>query len=150
MKTTETFQTPRERRELFETLEKMPYTGYLPSNHVVINKERVIHKLPELERCHALDAKARYHAILMLEKKKTLSELDNTCLKQMMSDCESNEGLIIGLNVAYGKTIKELQKSFMTKKKQKQNILNGTFKRMGVATAADQNGYIYMCQIFTI
>ena len=144
MKKTKKFQTPRQKRVILETIDNMPETRFYSSNHVMINKERVLHCLPKLSRCQELDEIARNHAILMLESKKTIPELDRTY------NCKSGQDLTIGLNVAYGKKIRDLQRCLMNKKCEKKNILNEEFKRMGVATAQDDKGYIYLCQIFTI
>ena len=139
--------TPREKRILLQTLGKMPETTLYSSNHVMINKERFARSVPMLKRSRELDEVARAHAIKMLDNRKTIPSLDEACLSRLKI---SDNNLVISLNVAYGKTIKEIQESFMRAEKYRKKILNTEFSKMGFATAQDPKGRLYMCQLFSM
>ena len=143
------FYTPREKRILLQTLGKMPDTTFYSSNHVMVNKERVTHSLPILKRSRILDEVARTHALRMLDNRKTIPCLDEACLSQLKLKTTSENKSIVGLNVAYGRTIKDGQKLFMSAEKYRKKILNREFNRMGFATARDLKGRLYMCQLFS-
>ena len=144
------FYTPREKRILLQTLGKMPETTFYSSNHVMINKARVAYNLPILKRSRTLDEVARTHALRMLDNRKTIPFLDETCLSQLKLKTTSENKSTVDINVAYGKTIKDGQKSFMSAKKNRKKILDREFNRMGFATAQDLKGRLYMCQLFSI
>jgi len=144
-RTNPTYQTPRQRRIKEQELNKMPDTTIFPSTHVAINKERVGNNVPKLTRCGILDEIARNHASYMLQQTKVTPFLDKAhYLPQFRRYSTSS----LTLNVSHSSTIQDSQRRFMRSKNPKKNILNKDFEKMGVGTAQDEKGKLYVCQVF--
>lgn len=140
------FRTPREERIMSEKLRLMPDTRMYASSHVMINKHRVSHYLPELERSGYLDEIATNHAKKMSEKGNTILSLDerNIAMLQQNFDPQSR----FSLNVSSGSSIREIQKRFMKFRTPRSNILSPNINMMGVGSAVDSKNNTYVCQLF--
>jgi len=140
------FRSPRERRAMAEKLQDMPDTRLYASNHVMINKKRVLHNLPLLQRSNVLDEIARKHATSMAEQEKVISNLDAENISILKREMDSS--FAYALNVSSGSAIREVQKNFMKSSIPKKNILSTEVDLMGVGSAYDLKGKVYVCQIF--
>lgn len=141
-------QTIREKRMLREKLSGLPDTSIFPSNHVMVNKERIQYNLPLLIRKKSLDEIARSHAKLMMEQQKIIPCLNEECMLQLRQSLHPASHF--GVNVKRGyNTVREIHQKFMKSKIPKLNILDRTYENMGFGTAQDKTGQLYVCQIFT-
>merc|ERR1712013_581818 len=131
-----------ERRLMNEELERIPDAKNYPSIHGLINKERVINYLPQMKRNQILDEIARNHAELMCGQGKILLPT-NAFAKYNNFDCLSS----FAWNVGYGFNKQDIQNSFMASNTTKKNVLNPKFQIMGVGSAMDSEGHLYICQV---
>lgn len=140
------FRSPREQRLISEKLSKMPDTKKFASSHVMINKHRVLNYLPELERCGYLDEIASNHAKKMAEQRETILDLDefNIALLQQNFDASC----LFSLNVSSGSDMREVLRKFMKSATPRSNILSPHINMMGVGSAFDFKGCVYVCQVF--
>ena len=142
----EGFRSPKEKRIMSEKLQRMPDTSIFPSLHVIINKERTKNYLPLLKRCGVLDAFARHHASSMSKERTLIKKMDENYLIKLQQKIDLKGSF--GLNVDRGLTIRAIQENFMRSNTSKSNILSKDYDMMGVGTAFDSKGKLYICQIF--
>jgi len=111
------------------------------SNHILINQERARRDISTLVRSSELDEASRKQATLMATNKKLLhsdkSKLaERATVKQRFAE-----------NVACGKSIRHVHSKMMKSHNERVNILNPNFTTMGIGTAKDSSGRLYVCQL---
>lgn len=124
---------------------KLPTSnGYLVSNHVMINNERVKRFVPPLRRMPEMDLLAREHAKLMA----TRNELFHSDAEELHKEMGRQSERRIGENVASGNSVPDIQKKMMSCLADRNNVIDRRFIHMGVGTAKSSDGTIYLCQLF--
>ncbi len=128
--------------------------GPFGSNHLLINKERVLRGIKPLVRQKGLDGIAVEHAKLMAARDK----LEHSSVLETTSKILTQTGLsrVIGENVwcsdkrerTKKATLEAYKRQFALSKADRKNILNEEFCSFGVGTARSDSGVIYICQIF--
>ena len=115
----------------------LPQTWYYSSNHILINRERVMRGIPPLTRSVELDELARQLAQWGAQGK----ELTDIHFPEYFS-----------ANLLCGYSIRGIHKAAMKDKccfLQRRNMLNPLFHRFGIATCKRRtDGLLYLCQIF--
>lgn len=137
-------KTPLQKRLLREKLEEIPTTKGFSCNHGMINKERVIRGVTKLKRSTALDDRARQHAEAMARRRKLFVSSDDS-----MRNIQRTSEQEVGQNVMVGYSVSEMQSHGMKQKDNKHNILDKRFHSMGIGTASDSHGKLYLCQVFS-
>ena len=126
------------------TKQPLPDTWYYSSNHVLVNRERVLKGLPKLSRSIDLDTLATQHAQDMADNKTlyhSVSSVDE--LKRKLHSQRTGE------NIQRGSSIRQMHSNMMTSgQKSKQNILSKKFGEFGMGTAKGHDGKLYMVQLF--
>jgi len=141
------FRTPRERRIMNDELRKMPSLSGFRSNHLMVNRERVMNYLPQLRRCSHLDNIARVHAIEMAEEGKILKHLSSKTLLRLQEN--GYPKALVVMNAGRSSSILDAQNKFMNSKISRSNILDPKLKRIGFGCENDEKGRVYSCQMFT-
>lgn len=132
------------------------------SNYIMINTRRFHQLIPTLRRERYLETIAKEHAHRMASEQKvfqiatpydvhhklrSLEEQDDTN-GGMTYDRTNNSFTRIGSNVGKGKSIAEIHKHMTVTLAEKNNLQDKRFFKIGMATAHDTNGILYLCQIF--
>jgi len=133
------------------------------SNYIMINNERIKKKVPPMRRERTLDAIAKEHAQKMADKKKVFqidtpyelhNELHCRALKEELEkprltyDKPNTSFDRVGMNIGKGTNLHNIHKYMMASLAERNNIEDKRFFHMGMATAEDENGFMYLCQIF--
>mmetsp|Transcript_9491 Transcript_9491/g.12565 ORF Transcript_9491/g.12565 Transcript_9491/m.12565 type:complete len:268 (-) Transcript_9491:186-989(-) len=126
---------------------ELPDTWYYSSNHVLVNNERSNRTIAALIRMPALDEIARIHAQQMAQE----GHVHHLNLDTLMMSLD--EGVYyyrrLGVNVQKGSSIRRIHEKMMqTSLSNKNNIIDRRFTHMGMGTAVDKDGVLYLCQIF--
>lgn len=121
--------------------------GYLVSNHVMINNERIVRSTAPLTRSPAMDELARNHAKKMAEESQ-LFHSDRQVLYENLAGEDKTERIRIGENVTRGESLAVIHRLMMQSLPDKNNILDRRYTHMGVGTAKGHDGTLYLCQIF--
>jgi hypothetical protein len=138
-----------------------PMISILSSNHVQVNRIRMVCKLRPFIRSSTLDQIATSFAIRMANRNKILPKSfltiddddsdsdddDNTNSPKLLSSSSSS----IQINCHCGESVLDIHRSMVGEKigyeNSLKNILSSTYTQMGVGTAVGSNGILYMCQI---
>ncbi|KAL7561940.1 hypothetical protein ACA910_005085 [Epithemia clementina (nom. ined.)] len=123
---------------------KLPDTWYYSSNHILVNQERVQRTIAPLTRMIGLDEIARLHAEDMAEAEE-VHHLDLEPLRLALENVNCHR---LGVNVQRGESIRDIHDVMMQVLSNKNNILDRRFTHMGMGTAVDKDGRLYLCQIF--
>ena len=118
--------------------------GYM-SAHALINKERVMRGIPSLHRNVFLDQMCQRHA-QVIARNQRLSHCCATMeeLKRLLNSDEA-----AGQHVQRGPGIAAMHQSSMAAERSGyRNILCHKFTEFGVGTAKDEQGRLYMVQLF--
>ena len=142
------FRAPRERNAIALKLQSLPDAETYASNHVMINRERVIFGLPQLNRSSVLDEIAQSHAKSMAKEKQIIFRLDEENLFRLRLEFDSRTAF--ALNVSCGENVREVYGSFMKSSVPRSNILNSDIEIMGVGSALDSDDCSFVCQIFVV
>lgn len=131
------------------TFNAQPQHTRFYSNHCLINFERQRRDVPPLKRSIELDRVARWYADNMAAKRK-VKHSDPSKLHEHLQNLEYD---ILGENVAIGDTkgrycMRKIHNTMMRDFGNYNNIMDQRFKEMGVATARDSKGQLYICQLF--
>ena len=114
----------------------------------LVNHERVIRRIPLLERSTELDKLALQHAKRMAKQQRAFHSVSN--LEQLQAKLGGR--LEVGENVQMGESTStfDLHEKIMssTDSVQRINILSNVFDEFGMGVARDRNGRIYMAQLF--
>jgi len=123
---------------------QLPDCWYYSSNHILVNRERVLVGLPELRRVRLLDDLARFHAENLADDEKLYHSVDG--LEQLQRKIGGN---FVGENVQRGKSIRWMHTAMMASgKKSRENILSNKYTEFGMGTAKGSDGKLYMVQLF--
>lgn len=121
----------------------LPDTWYFASNHVLVNQERTKRSVAPLVRSKELDEIACQHAKSMAAAQTTFHinplELQHSFMRPARR---------FGENVARGKAIRDIHETMMDTRSQRNNIIDRRFTHMGMGTAKDAKGQLYLCQLF--
>ena len=115
------------------------------SAHALINKERVRRGIPSLHRSVFLDQTCQRHAQVMAQHQR-LSHCCETMeeLKRLLNSDEA-----AGQHVQRGVGISAMHQASMTAQRSGySNILCREFTEFGVGTAKDEEGRLYVVQLF--
>ena len=115
------------------------------SAHALINKQRVRRGIPSLHRSLFLDQTCQQHAKVMAQHQR-LSHCCETMeeLKRLLNSDEA-----AGQHVQRGASISAMhQASMAAQRSGYRNILCREFTEFGVGTAKDEEGRLYMVQLF--
>ena len=125
----------------------LPSPGYFSSNHVLVNRERVLAGLPPLQRCVRLDALARQHAAHMARQLTVLSSVGTVTALQ-----DKLRATRVGENVLRGDSIRAVHKEMMHHNNNntpcRHNLLATAFTQFGMGTAMGTDGKLYLVQLF--
>ena len=129
------------------------------SNYIMINTHRCHHLIPTVHRERYLDTIAREHAHSMASEQ-TLFQISTPYeihhkLQVLQEHDETNTYANsnttftrIGVNIGKGKSIMDIHTTMIHTLAEKNNIQDKRFFKMGMATAHDIDGTMYLCQIF--
>jgi len=144
----------KENQEILDPAEKLgmvmararqlPDTWYFSSNHVLVNQERSKRTVAPLVRMRGLDEIARLHAEQMANEA-NVHHLDLDALRLALKDVNHRR---LGANVQKGESIRGIHEVMMQTLSNKNNIVDRRFTHMGMGTATDENGTLYLCQVF--
>ena len=128
-------------------IRNIPSPGYFSSNHVLINRERILAGLPPLKRSVRLDDLARAHAQVMA---------DNTTVQPSVPNIERLQEKLkaprVGENTLRGASIRSIHQEMMTNPENpycRGNLLAANFTEFGMGTAVGADGKLYLCQLFS-
>lgn len=129
--------------------QQLPGTSCFTSNHILVNQERTRRTVAPLTRRAELDALARQHAQDMVEHGQ-LHHADLKALQWALSQGynEITTPRRLGENVARGRDVRSIHNDMMSIASNKNNIVDRRFTQFGMGTAIDEDGELYMCQIF--
>eukprot|EP00549_Striatella_unipunctata_P020416 CAMPEP_0118700400 /NCGR_PEP_ID=MMETSP0800-20121206/16554_1 /TAXON_ID=210618 ORGANISM="Striatella unipunctata, Strain CCMP2910" /NCGR_SAMPLE_ID=MMETSP0800 /ASSEMBLY_ACC=CAM_ASM_000638 /LENGTH=173 /DNA_ID=CAMNT_0006600965 /DNA_START=33 /DNA_END=554 /DNA_ORIENTATION=+ len=142
---------PRKKTKLIRSnsINNMPTLAEFSSNHIQINRERQRRGLTLLKRQAALDEAARKQAAEMAKMNKVRHSNPSNIILSVASFDNSIECRRIGENVMQGKSIRTIHAAMMVNcTTGKRNLLDPSFKNMGVGTCRGKNGKLFLCQIF--
>jgi len=122
----------------------LPEPWYFSSNHVLVNRERTNRTIDPLVRMRGLDELARIHAAQMAEEKEA-RHLNPDALRIALGRVNCRR---LGTNVQMGPSIRDIHDTMMLTLSNKNNILDRRFTHMGMGTATDETGTLYLCQIY--
>mmetsp|Transcript_21570 Transcript_21570/g.28400 ORF Transcript_21570/g.28400 Transcript_21570/m.28400 type:complete len:219 (+) Transcript_21570:90-746(+) len=122
---------------------KLPRTGGFASNHIHINRERMVLRIPPLKRIGELDEAARAHAARMAQHNR-VEHSDSLSL----GDSISMPYTRLGENISCGTHILKIHNTLMNSAADRNNILDHRYKYMGFGTARGEKGKLYFCQLF--
>merc|ERR1712226_1269210 len=123
----------------------MPDTWYYSSNHVLVNQERAKRFAAPLIRMRGLDEIARIHAEQMAQDQ----QVYHVNLDALRIALQKVPHQRLGVNVQRGTSIRDIHECMMkTSLSNKNNIVDRRFTHMGMGTAVDSNGTLYLCQVF--
>jgi hypothetical protein len=108
-------------------------TWYYSSNHVLVNRERMMRGIPPLMRSIALDEMARNIATLC----------------EQTGQCQGIPSFYNG-NVIRGESIRSIHEQTMKLAcAERENLLNTDYREFGMAThKSTRDGSLYLCQLF--
>lgn len=156
-------RTPLQKRLIDEKLQSMPRRSCFASNHIMVNRERVICGIDPLTRLSSLDEMARHHASLMSEEDRIfnidVSTVDlsslvenelvhTTKIKNERRSAEPPQCTEFAQNVSSGESIDIIHHKFMNSKKARSNIYDSSFRFFGLGSSRGSDGKLYICQIF--
>jgi uncharacterized protein YkwD len=126
------------------TTSRLPDTDYYSSNHILVNRERVLRGLGPLQRCRHLDDLAAVHAQDMANQ---LTLFQSGCTADVQYRLKSR---LVGENVQCGPDIRAMHHTSMSMHGHtcRTNILSKQLNQFGMATAKGEDGYLYMVQLF--
>lgn len=126
--------------------ENLPSTAEFASNHVMVNRARILWGLHPLYRSQHLDQLATQHAQLMAIKRRVFhSTKDASELRKQLGSC-----IVAGENIHRGPSIKKMHLWTLQNRhsKHRKNLQSERFHEMGVGTCRGPDGRLYMCQLF--
>ncbi|EEC50627.1 predicted protein [Phaeodactylum tricornutum CCAP 1055/1] len=123
---------------------RLPTTWYYSSNHVMVNMERTKRTVAPLTRMRELDEIARVHAETMVAESR-LYHMDPSDLSDALNRPATRR---LGCNVNKGISIDDIHLGMMATLSNRNNIIDRRYTHMGMATARDDRGVLYLCQIF--
>ena len=111
-------------------------TWYYSSNHVLVNRERMLRNIPPLRRSIALDELARAMA-------SQLASSDGGFSPTIPANCHAG-------NVIVGYSIRHIHEQTMNLANsiERANILNPSFTEFGMGTCKASDGQLYLVQFF--
>ena len=116
--------------------------GFISSNHVMVNKERIAIHIPALTRRIELDAVARERAEKMANEGKVgHGSLDD--LEFQIRPCR-----VFDENIACGKSIQDIHNDMLKNEANRTKMVDRRYSYMGMGTARGNDGTLYLCQIF--
>lgn len=131
-------------QKLIERRKELPDTWYYSSNHVLVNQERTNRTIAPLIRQTHLDEIARIHAEQMASNK----QVQHLSLEALHIALEGTSYHRLGINVQKGSSIRRIHEKMMQSQSNKNNITDRRYTHMGMATAVDADGVLYLCQVF--
>ena len=121
----------------------LPTTWYFQSNHVMVNMERTKRAIAPLVRMRELDEIAAEHAQQMVDSARLYHMEPQEILEALGRPARR-----LGCNVNTGSSIKDIHSGMMVTSSNRNNIIDRRYTHMGMATARDAEGQLYICQIF--
>ena len=124
----------------------LPSPGYFSSNHVLVNRERVLHGLKPLKRCVRLDELARIHAESMAASGQVTPSVPT--VEHLQEKLQSKR---VGENTLRGDSIRGIHIEMMKSERQcacRSNVLAPVFTMFGMGTAMGIDGKLYLVQLF--
>lgn len=106
----------------------------------LVNRDRAAAGLPGLDIDMPLNQKAQAWANYLAEHK-TLAHSD-------LADGPSAGWMRLGENVGYGPSIEAVQDAFMASPHHRDNVLDPAYNSVGTGVAYDENGTVYIVQVF--
>jgi hypothetical protein len=133
--------------------EKPHQTWYYSSNHVLVNRERMMRGIAPLMRVVALDELARSMAMTAASMDtKPSHESSLSFRSNYVTNGASLDDLIESPcegNLLHGSSIRSIHNMVMRHKcKEKDRILRENFQQFGVATYKGEDGVLFLCQLF--
>jgi uncharacterized protein YkwD len=132
-------------------------TWYYSSNHVLVNRERIMKGIPPLKRNTALDELARSVAQTFANRNMTSSTLyqrhQPDPMTMALTDAPADA---VAGNIILGGSIRDIHQRMMQfgivplASKERSNILNPNFTDFGMGTAKNKDDKLYLCQFFGI
>jgi Cysteine-rich secretory protein family len=123
--------------------------GGIVGLHVVLNNERIKHRIAPLQRMPALDEIAQAHAARMAANQR-LEHCNLDGLLRSLVEKDDTRARRVGSNVSSCSGDVALMHERMMKESvsDRNNVLDRRYTKMGVATRKGSNGTLYVCQIF--
>lgn len=114
----------------------------------LLNSDRAAYQLPALELDPELCRIARIKSQDMRDNQ-YFAHTSPTYgdVKQMLKQF-GYEFAVAGENIAHHATVEKSQAALISSPGHRQNILSRGFTRVGIGVAQDENGYVYLTQIF--
>jgi hypothetical protein len=121
-------------------LERPHETWYYSSNHVMINRERMIRGIPPLMRSTVIDEVARNIAVAAATK---VTSFEVTNEKEFLElKCDGT--------ILHGKSIRAIHnKTMKGSSKGRDLILRESYQQFGIGTCKSRNGVLFVVQIFS-
>ncbi|CAB9512242.1 expressed unknown protein [Seminavis robusta] len=121
-------------------------TKFLWGNHSLVNANRKLedNRLEALKRSQELDELARWHAQAMAAE----SRVFHSDPKELCAKLSQEPERRLGENVYKGKSTDSIQTRLMNHHSSFANVIDDRYVEMGMATAKDKKGTIYLCQLF--
>lgn len=113
--------------------------------YFLVNQARLCYNLHPLHRCPQLDAMARAHAQRMTQYQAVFHSVNSPQeLRQKLNSFH------VGENNFRGRSVLEIHNKTMANADSflRSNILSSSFQEMGMGTAIDVDGVIYLVQLF--
>jgi hypothetical protein len=130
-------QNPKGRDEGFDRPHE---TWYYSSNHVLINRERMMRGIPPLMRSIVIDEVARNIAVAVATRATSLEVTSNKEFLDLKCD-----GTIM-----QGPSIRAIHNKTMTGSSTgRDRILLETYQQFGIGTCVSNSGVLYVVQIFS-
>mmetsp|Transcript_22768 Transcript_22768/g.36920 ORF Transcript_22768/g.36920 Transcript_22768/m.36920 type:complete len:247 (-) Transcript_22768:2359-3099(-) len=127
-----------------EITEPPHQTWYYSSNHVLVNRERMMRGIAPLMRTVALDALARSLAASAASTYHKCGTAQESQVALFPAQCPY-EG-----SMAHGASIRSIHSKMMkSRSKEKERILRATFQQFGVGTYKNEEGVLFLCQLFS-
>ena len=124
----------------------LPSPGYFSSNHVLVNRERVLKGVKPLKRCIRLDELARIHAESMAANEQVIPSVPT--VQHLQEKLQSKR---VGENTLRGDSIRGIHMEMMKNEQQRAcrgNVLAPGFTMFGMGTAMGKDGKLYLVQLF--
>ena len=137
-------EPPATLEELSDAAEGTPMPAALFG---LLNQARASEGLPALQRDPALDALARSHAAAMMRARKAAHDVGQGPPSER-ADVAGVKARRVAENVATAPSVGRLHRVLWNSPSHRENMLDASFGRVGVALAIDRTGQIWATQLF--
>ncbi len=112
-----------------------------------VNTFRVEHGLARLSLHDALTRAADEHSTHMRDRQQLAHELEGRTLETRMKKT-GLRSRVVGENVAHAPTLEQAHRSLMDSPSHRANLLRPEFRHMGPGIIRDDNGYVWVTEMF--